>query len=196
VRSAIASLDQPQAGVAALVEQARAGDRDAFARLIAPRIDGLYRTAWAVLRNEDQARDVTQETCIVAWRELGRLRDPDRFEAWLGRSLINRCRTAMRTTRRARLREIRVEDWSGDAVGSVSDPRAEAAFDAIADAESVRAAFRRLSVDHRTLIVLHHVQGRQVQDIAQLIGVREGTVKWRLSEARKALERALGEEMS
>jgi RNA polymerase sigma-70 factor (ECF subfamily) len=195
VSSALARVEHPHAGDAALVERARAGDRDAFARLIAPRVEGLYRTAWAVLRDEDMARDVTQETCVVAWRELGRLRDPDRFDAWLGRSLVNRCRTALRTTRRARLREIRVDDWSNDAAGSVADPRAIAAFDAIADADSVRAAFGRLSVDHRTLIVLHHVQGRQVSDIAQITGIREGTVKWRLSEARKALERALEEEM-
>lgn len=195
MRSVLVGVEQPQAGDAALVERARAGDRDAFARLIAPRIDGLYRTAWAVLRNEDQARDVTQETCVVAWRELGRLRDPERFDAWIGRSLLNRCRTALRTTRRARLREIRVEDWSGDAMGSVADPQASAALDAIADADSVRAAFRRLSSDERTLIFLHHVQGRQVREIAELTGVREGTLKWRLSEARKALERALEEEM-
>lgn len=177
-----------------LVERARGGDRDAFARLIAPRVDGLFRTAWAVLRDEELARDVTQETCVGAWRELARLRDPSRFDAWLGRSLINRCRTAIRSRRRAQLREIRVDDASIDGIETYADPNARAAIDSITDAEAVRAAFRRLSVDQRTLIVLHHIQELPVREIADLTGAPEGTVKWRLSEARRALERALEQE--
>src|SRR6187401_2012558 len=84
-----------------LVSRAQAGDQVAFTRLIDERHQQLYRTAWAILRNDADALDATQDTCLGAWRELPRLRDPECFDAWLTRSLVNLCRTALRSRRRA-----------------------------------------------------------------------------------------------
>ena len=86
---------------AALVDRARSGDAAAFEALIGPRLDGLLRTAWAILGNRDDAEEAAQEACVSAWRELPRIRDVDRFDAWLGRVLVNHCRMSLR--RRSRV---------------------------------------------------------------------------------------------
>ena len=75
-----------------LIELAASGDRDAFDALIRPRLDRLYRMAFAVTRAEADARDATQDACVLAWRELPRLRDRDRFDAWLSQIVVNAAR--------------------------------------------------------------------------------------------------------
>ncbi len=183
----------------AAVERAAGGDHDAFDQLIAPRFAGALRTALAILRSEDDARDAVQDAFVTAWQELPRLRDAGLFDAWLGRILVNRCRTVLRHRKVVRLREIRLDDHPGtvdrgETPSVHREPSAEGGQAAVADADAVRRAFERLDPDARILLVLHHVEERPVADIAALAGVPEGTVKWRLHAARKALERALERE--
>jgi RNA polymerase sigma-70 factor (ECF subfamily) len=172
-----------------LVERARSGDEAAFTLLVGQRQDQLYRLAWSILRNHADALDAAQETCIAAWRELPRLRDPERFDAWLTRSLVNRCRDVLRQRRRATVREIPIADdtpASGASAGGVGD--------AFVDAESIRRALGRLNADDRTYLSLHYAEDRSVAEIAAIVGAPDGTVKWRLSRARQALERQLARE--
>ena len=183
----------------ALVERAAAGDHDAFDRLVAPRFAGALRLALAILRSEDDARDAVQDAFVTAWQELPRLRDPGLFEAWLGRILVNRCRTALRHRKVVQLREIRLDTVPGgsgrpDDSTSGREPGAEGGQTSVAEADAVRRAFERLDADARILLVLHHVEERPIAEIAAVTGVPEGTVKWRLHAARKALERALERE--
>jgi RNA polymerase sigma-70 factor, ECF subfamily len=161
----------------ALVARARTGDADAFGELVAPRLDRILRTARAILRNESDARDATQDAFLSAWVNLPRLRDEDRFDAWLHRVLLNRCRDLLR--RRQRSREIALEgteilDAPPDATGT-----------------NVMAAFDRLPLAYRQILALHHVEDRPVTELSRLLGIPEGTVKSRLYAARRALERAL-----
>lgn len=157
-----------------LLLKARAGDREAFELIVAAKAEPLFRTAMAIVGNEADARDATQEAFINAWRSLSRLRDLERFDAWLGTILINQCRMALR--HRGRVREIAISDFT-------DSPRA-----ALADSTSdFDAAFDRLSVDQRSLLVLHHMYGYDVREIARWLGIPAGTVKWRLSRARRAL---------
>jgi RNA polymerase sigma-70 factor (ECF subfamily) len=175
---------------ASLVTRAQAGDQVAFARLVDERHKQLYRTAWAILRNDEDALDATQETCIGAWRELPRLRDPERFDAWLTRSLVNRCRSALRSRRRVEVREIRLDPAVGLEVASNDRDIG----DSLAANDAIRSAFARVSAEHRTYLVLHYVEHRTVAEIAAIVDAPEGTVKWRLSEARRALEARLARE--
>ena len=157
-----------------LLLKARAGDREAFELIVAAKAEPLFRTAMAIVGNEADARDATQESFINAWRSFSRLRDLERFDAWLGRILINQCRMTLR--HRGRVREIAISDYT-------DSPRA-----ALADSTSdFDAAFDRLSVDQRSLLVLHHMHGYDVREIAGWLGIPAGTVKWRLSRARRAL---------
>ena len=74
-----------------LVEAARNGDREAYVDLIRVRSDRLFAIAQRILRDIDRAEDALQDALVIAWRDLRGLRDPDRFDAWLQRLLINVC---------------------------------------------------------------------------------------------------------
>ena len=91
-----------------LLVRVRAGDREAFDLIVAAKADTTYRTALAILGNEADARDAAQDAFVAAWRGIKGLRDDDRFDAWLGRILVNQCRTALR--RRGRVREVEIEE--------------------------------------------------------------------------------------
>jgi RNA polymerase sigma factor (sigma-70 family) len=173
-------------GDTSLVERARTGDEAAFTALIVQRQDQLYRLAWSILRDDGDALDAAQETCIAAWRELPSLRDPERFDAWLSRSLVNRCRDVLRRRRRTRIREIRLET---DPPSSAASPGGVG--DEFMGSDAIRHAFGRLKADDRLYLALHYAEGRSVAEIATLVHAPEGTVKWRLSRARKALEQQL-----
>jgi RNA polymerase sigma-70 factor (ECF subfamily) len=173
-----------------LLELAASGDRDAFDLLIRPRLDRLYRMAVAITRSDTDARDATQDACVLAWRELPRLRDREKFDAWLSQIVVNAARGVVRRTGRVRVRELSVE---ADAEGG--NPRAEpsvaAETDSFADADAIQRAFGRLDGTTRALLALHYVEGTPLAEIARATGSPIGTVKWRLSNARRALERAL-----
>jgi RNA polymerase sigma-70 factor (ECF subfamily) len=172
----------------ALVERARAGDRSAFEALIGTRLERLLRLSLSMLGNEADARDAVQDSCLLAWRDLPRLRDPDRFEAWLWRITTNVCRSSLRGRRRTTVHEIAVATLPVDA--EPSEPGMPIA-DEMTIRDAIQRAFRRLDPDKRAILVLHYVEERPVVEIAFLLGVAEGTAKSRLFAARKSLERAL-----
>lgn len=163
-----------------LVERAGRGDQVAFSQLVESRMDRAFRTACAVLGNDADARDATQEAFVSAWVNLPRLREVAKFDAWLNRVLINRCRDLLR--RRQRVREIPLDQVDLPAASQIG---------ATEGAVTLEAAFDRLSLAHRQLLVLHHLHREPVAEIARQMGVPVGTAKWRLSAARQALERAL-----
>ena len=189
---AIAIGDPAADAEVALVGRAQAGDRLAFEQLIRPRLDRLLRLAISILDDESDARDVVQEGCLLAWRQLPRLRGADRFEAWLWRIVINASRSRMRERRRTTVREIAV-----DALGLDAEPvdTGQPLADQLTTNDAIRRAFRRLDPDKRTILVLHHVEERSIGDIAGLLAIPEGTAKWRLHAARQALSRALRAEL-
>ena len=161
-----------------LLLKARSGDREAFELVVVAKAEPLLRTALAILGNESDARDAVQETFVNAWRGFARLRDPERFDAWMGRILINQCRMALR--HRGRVREIPMPD-------SPDSAYRRHATDSPASTSDFDLAFNRLSADQRSLLVLHHLHGYDVKEIGRWLGIPAGTVKWRLSRARRAL---------
>lgn len=173
-----------------LLERAAHGDLGAFDEILRPRLARLYRMAVAITRSEADARDAVQEASIHAWRDLARLRSGDRFDAWLDQILVNACRSLLRRSRRVRVREIELEGPDDDAgpsipgLGHATDPDAT-------EVDLIRRAFERLDPDVRTLLVLHYVEERPIAEIARVLGRPAGTIKWRLSNARRALDRAL-----
>lgn len=161
-----------------LLVRSRAGDREAFDLIVAAKAESVYRTALAILGNDADARDAAQDSFVAAWRGIRDLRDDDRFDAWLGRILINNCRSALR--RRGRVREVALEE--------VPETRAAVAS---LDGFDFDEAFGRLTVDQRAILVLHHLHGYGIRDIANWLGIPPGTVKWRLNRARNALQQEL-----
>lgn len=82
------------------VLRAQQGDRDAFADLIRGAYDRLFATAFRITRDREAAEDAVQDAMVRCWRDIRGLRDPDRFEAWLYRLLVNACRDQARLARR------------------------------------------------------------------------------------------------
>jgi RNA polymerase sigma-70 factor (ECF subfamily) len=164
-----------------LVQRAREGDRDAFDLLMTAVIDHLYRIARLILRDTDRAEDAVQEALVRCWRDLRTLREPDRFDAWLNRLLLRSVTDEARRTRRQ----------SASVVVLRSAPREADATGLVADRDELSRAFARLSLEHRTIIVLHHYLGFTVEDAAATIGIPLGTAKSRLHYATDALRAAL-----
>jgi RNA polymerase sigma factor (sigma-70 family) len=160
-----------------LVERARRGDHDAFTELARGAATRLERVARLILRDPELARDAVQEALIRAWHDLPGLRDPDRFDAWLHRLIVNACFDLTRRRRR-RVIEVALDPIDGPSVGDVSG--------ALADREVVDAAMRRLDEHGRAIVVLHYFLGMPLTDVASTLGIPIGTVKSRL-------HRALGE---
>ena len=175
-----------------LVERARRHDPSAFTSLVAPRLAGWLRTATAILGNDPDARDALQAALTSAWSNLAALRDPNQFEAWLTRILVNECRHTLRRRARSNVRELHIDERMLDrhrSSGETPDPAAS-----VAERSALERAFERLSGEARTLLVLHHLERRPVDAIAVVLRIPPGTVKSRLHAARRALERELEQE--
>jgi RNA polymerase sigma-70 factor, ECF subfamily len=163
-----------------LVERARDGDREAFGIVAASVVDRLFATARAVLRDADRAEDAAQETLVRCWRDLPSLKDVDRFEPWLRKLLMHAITDEFRRGRRfdAKVRVLR-EEPTGE-VGS-----------SLEDRDRLDRAFQRLSFDHRSVLVLHHLQGLSVAEVAETLGIPVGTAKSRLHYAVEAMRALL-----
>jgi RNA polymerase sigma factor (sigma-70 family) len=172
------------------VARARSGDAAAFEALVEARVGPMMRTAMAIMGSEADARDAVQDTLVTAWRELAALRDPAAFDAWLTRILVNRCRRGLRGVVVRRVRELPVDSLASTPQEPVATDTAAASI----ERGTLERAFERLSVDERTLLVLHHLDGRPLAEIAAVLRVPVGTAKSRLFAARKALERAMERE--
>jgi RNA polymerase sigma-70 factor, ECF subfamily len=164
-----------------LVERAQRGDPQAFELLLRARGARLLGTARKVLRDPDQAEDAVQQAVITAWRMLPRLREPERFDGWLYKVVVNACYAEANRHRRflARVARVTAEPTGGD-------PSRE-----IDEREALDQAFRTLSPAHRAVVVLHYYAGLPLTEVARVVGVGPGTVRSRLHYALRALRAVL-----
>lgn len=186
VQSEGPSRETPE--VRALLLAAREGDHDAFGRLVALNQSAVFRTVLAALGSRDDAEDVVQEVFVQAWRKLGSFRGDASFRTWL---LAITWRKAVDARRIRRLRWRRhPQPGDGDHglpldqfAGPTPDPERRAAAAELAD--RARAEIRRLSPTLRDTLLLAASGAHTYDDIAALLGVPLGTVKWRVAEARR-----------
>ena len=146
----------------------------------------MYRLSFAILGNEADARDAAQEALVGAWRQLRRLRDPDRFDAWLQRIVVNAARQVIRSNSRRRVREVPASIVQALASRAAANTRDDAAV--------LGLALRALPVEQRSILVLHHLEGHGVGELAEILSIPVGTAKSRLFSARRALATAIGRE--
>ena len=166
-----------------LVERARRGDRDAFATLVHRVSDGLYAIAFRMLRDTGLAEDALQNALVTAWRQIPHLRDPERFEAWMYRVLVNSCYVEARRSRR----------WTVNvrALPEHDEPSTPDASRAAADRDELDRAFRKLPIDQRSVFVMHHYLGLPLVEVAETLGIPAGTARSRLHYATRALRTAV-----
>jgi RNA polymerase sigma-70 factor (ECF subfamily) len=164
-----------------LVERARRGDHDAFTALVDLTVTRLDQVARLILRDPELARDGVQETLIRVWRDLPGLRDPDRFDAWVHRLLVNACLDLARRRRR-RVMEVEITAITATNTPSVSDGAGS-----FADRELLDGALRRLDPPHRAVVVLHYFLGMPLPEVAATLGIPLGTAKSRLHYSLAAM---------
>ena len=165
-----------------LVEAARNGDREAYADLIRVRGDRLFALAQRILRDVERAEDALQDALLTAWRDLPGLREPERFDAWLHRLVVRSC-LADAKKERHRVMDLRIMP--------IDVPAASDEFLTVVDRDQLERGFRRLSAEQRALLVLRHFEGRDVAEIAAVLGIPVGTAGSRLHHAHRAMRAAL-----
>jgi RNA polymerase sigma-70 factor (ECF subfamily) len=167
---------------AELIGRAQHGDEEAFASLAVAAGDRLHAVALRILRDTDLAEDATQQALLAIWRDLPQLRDPARFEAWSYRLLVRACYAEGRRTRR----------WAPNLLLlPVDHLTAAESLSSVVDRDQLERGFRRLSIDHRSVVVLHHYLDLPLDQVADVLGVPIGTVRSRLHHAMRGLRAAL-----
>jgi len=178
------------ADLVSLVERARRGDINAFEALYRECQAGVYSFIRGQVGKADLAADLTQQTFIKAWESLPRLREAGAFLGWLHRIAANLVKDEVKSGH-ARLEVAASEMPDNPIMIRSSSPGPEAT---LADEElraAVWAALGELSAEQRATVVMHHMEGMSVAEIAQAAGVRPGTVMSRLARAREALRKRL-----
>lgn len=182
--------------VAERVRLAQGGDLRAFEQLFHQYQRGIYNTVFQIVRSEADAADLTQDVFVRAYRALPRLQTPEAFASWLYRIAINLSRNFLRDAARSRAESLEYnngEEAEGGGQRDIADTSGDPAAMLLTQdvAVRVRQAIATLSVDHRTVITLHHLEGMSVEQIAAIMQCSVGTVKSRLSRARDHLRRKL-----
>jgi RNA polymerase sigma-70 factor (ECF subfamily) len=165
-----------------LVLRAQHGDEEAFASLAVAVGDRLHSVAHRILRDIELAEDATQQALLSIWRDLPQLRDPAQFDAWSYRLLVRACYAEGRRKRQ----------WAPNLRLLPGDqPSAGEGMSSVVDRDQLERGFRRLSIDHRAVVVLHHYLDLPLDAVAETLGVPVGTVRSRLHHAMRGLRAAL-----
>ncbi len=185
-RPARISANKGDRRVLDLIGHAKRGDVAAFERLVEPLLPRLYRLATAMV-GADEARDVTQETLVSAWRELRRLDRADRLESWLRSILMNRARNLLRA--RKRHPSVTFDPLFGHGAGLFEEP-----ISGLHGRWAVEDALAKLRPDERAVVVLHYLADLTLRQVAETLAIREGTAKSRLHSGLRALRHHFAEE--
>jgi RNA polymerase sigma-70 factor (ECF subfamily) len=165
-----------------LVVRAQRGDKGAYALLAARIADRFLAVARRILRDRDLAEDATQQALLTVWQDLPRLNDPARFEAWSYRLLVHACYAEGRKERR----------WAPNLrVLPTDEPLSDAGLAAVVDRDQLERGFRRLPIDHRTVVVLYHYLDKPLDEIARILEIPVGTAHSRLHHAMRGMRAAL-----
>ena len=166
----------------ALVERARRGDRDAYEALARASVDRLYAIAYQITRDPDRADDAVQQALVAMWRDLPSLRDPSRFEGWTYRLVSNASLQELRRRRRATVTELRPDEVLAGSDDVATD---------VARRDQLDRALARLTPEHRMIIVLRHMTGLSIDELADVLAIPRGTVASRLHHATRTLRAAV-----
>ena len=178
-----------------LVEECRRGDPNAFSRLVAIH-EGLdYNLAARHLGDREEAKDVSQDVFLQIYRMLPRFEGRSSLKTWIYRIVVNQCRNRQRWwRRRQRDKALPLEEMTANESARLATPSRECPEEQVARREEsgrVQKALLKLSLDHRAVLLLREVEELSGAEIAEALGVAEGTVKSRLARAREALRLAL-----
>jgi RNA polymerase sigma-70 factor (ECF subfamily) len=179
-----------------VLQRAKEGDKKAFEEIYQLYHRRIYNAVYGMLSDADDAQDVTQDVFIRLHDALPTLRADEAFSTYLYRIALNLCRDRARRKKRVRFQSMDTPrtDSEGEVEPMEFPDLGKLPEETIAGEElqrRVRQAVQNLSDDHKAVIVMHHFQGMEVNDIANILGVPTGTVKSRLARGRDQLHRKL-----
>jgi RNA polymerase sigma-70 factor (ECF subfamily) len=165
-----------------LVTRAQRGDQAAFAEIASASYGRMNSLAFGILRDRSLAEDATQQAMLDAWRNLPKLRDPARFEAWAYRLTVNACYAEARRAKR----------WMPNmTIDNPTEPVARDEISPIADRDLLNRGFRSLSVDQRAVLVLRHLVGLPLEEVARTLDIPTGTARSRLYRALQSMRASI-----
>jgi len=187
--------DYSSANDEALVKAARRGDLGAFEELVARHRDKIYARAISVMRNEDDAVDLSQEAWVKGWQRLKQFQFESNFSTWMTRIVINLCLDQLRRQKRLRAESLEMleEDGGVERLMPVVNVNPTERLERNELRERIDQALTQLSDAHRTLLVLHEFERMEYKEIARSMECSIGTVMSRLFYARRKMAALLVE---
>jgi RNA polymerase sigma-70 factor (ECF subfamily) len=183
-------IDHSSAEDPALVRAAQSGDMAAFEQLVVRHRDKIYARAYSMMRNEEEAIDLSQEAWVKGWQRLRQFQGESSFGTWMTRIVINLCLDQLRKHKRQRTESI--EEMSEESGGverqmPVVTPNPTAGLERGELRQRIDRALGQLSYEHRTVLVLHEFEELEYKEIAKVMGCSIGTVMSRLFYARRKM---------
>ena len=154
---------------------AKKGDKEAFSRVIQNVKVKLYKTAMAILKNDDDAYDAIQETLISAYKNINKLEHTEFFETWIIRILINKCYDVIKKNQKI----VNINEKISEEVDSF--------YEMYSTESELELILNKIEKDLKMVTVLYYYDELPVKEIAIILNIPEGTVKSRLSRARKSI---------
>jgi RNA polymerase sigma-70 factor, ECF subfamily len=173
-----------------LVKLAQKGDTVAFEELVARHRDKIYARAFSMLRNEEDAVDLSQEAWVKGWQRLHQFQGEASFATWMTRIVINLCLDQLRKLKRGRADSIeQMEDESGGVERHlpIVNPNPTERLERGELRQRIDRALNQLSNEHRTVLILHEFEELEYKAIAKKMGCSIGTVMSRLFYARRKM---------
>ena len=180
----------------ALVGAAQQGDLEAFEELVARHRDKIYARAYSMMRNEEEAIDLSQEAWVKAWQRLSQFHGESSFATWMTRIVINLCLDQLRRQKRQRAESIEAMDEESGGVERqmpVVTVNPTAGLERAELRQRIDRALGQLSYEHRTVLVLNEFEEMEYKEIAKTMGCSIGTVMSRLFYARRKLAALLAD---
>ncbi len=182
--------DYPAAADPQLVEWSRGGDMEAFEELVARHRDKIFARAILMVRNEEEALDLSQEAWVKAWQRLVQFQGESSFATWITRIVINLCLDHLRRQKRVRAESVEaLEEESGGVERQmpVEFVNPTEGLEKEEMRQRIDEAMEKLTDAHRTVLMLHEFEGLEYKEIAKRVGISIGTVMSRLFYARRRL---------
>lgn len=168
----------------------------AFEELVARHRDKLYARAYSMMRNEEEAIDLSQEAWVKGWQRLRQFQGESSFATWMTRIVINLCLDQLRKQKRQRAESIEEMDEESGGVERhmpVITVNPTAGLERVELRERIDRAMGQLSYEHRTALVLHEFEELEYKEIAKVMGCSIGTVMSRLFYARRKMATLLAD---
>jgi RNA polymerase sigma-70 factor (ECF subfamily) len=173
-----------------LVKLAQKGGLTAFEELVARHRDKIYARAYSMMRNEDEALDLSQDAWVKGWQRLAQFQGDSSFVTWMTRIVINLCLDQLRKQKRQRTESIEAMEENSGAIERqmpVVNPNPTEGLERAELRRRIDRALAQLSNEHRTVLVLHEFEELEYKEIAKRMKCSIGTVMSRLFYARRRM---------